>query len=231
MLAYRTIRVWGGVSGAKSDDRAKSAEKNSLSLQNTMMGYFKQQFGTQQQLLNFINAKMTSQVSNPQGFTKETLAAANTGATEGVARDFATANTATKEMEAQQGGNGLPSGVQAQLTGQNANAAAQEESQAKNQITLANAQQQQQNYWNAVSTLNGTAALENPQSYGSGANAAGEDVANLSQAVSASQKTGFTNTLTNGIASGLGSALGKGLGGFATGGIGLIGGGGGGSNG
>jgi hypothetical protein len=229
MQAYRLIRVWGGVSGAKSDSEAQSAEKTSVGFQKTLMNMFQTQFGKQSQILNFISGKMTSQIANPQGFTPQTMAAMNTQATEGVANQFTQANTAAKEMEAQQGGNGLPSGVQAQITGQNANAAAQTEAGAQNQIQIANAQQQQQNYWNAVNTLSGTAAQENPNGLISGANTAGEDVAGLSQAVSQSQKSGFTNTLSGAFA----SSLGKGLGSAATLGVGSVSGlsSGGGSNG
>lgn len=198
------------VSGGKSDSEAQSAEKTSVGFQKTLMNMFQTQFGKQSQILNFISGKMTSQIASPQGFTPQTMAAMNTQATEGVANEFTQANTAAKEMEAQQGGNGLPSGVAAQITGQNANAAAQTEAGAQNQIQLANAQQQQQNYWNAVSTLSGTAQQENPDALITGANGAGSEVADLSKAVSSSQQTGFTNTLANGFAGTLGKTLGGG---------------------
>lgn len=203
------------VSGGKGDNRAKSAEANALSFQSSLMNVFKQQFGAQSQILNFIAGKMTSQVNNPQGFTPEATAAMNTQATEGVAREFNQANTAAKEMEAQQGGNGLPSGVQAQITAGNANEAAQTQAAAQNQIRLANAEQQQQNYWNAVKVLGGTAETINPTSYAGQATGAGNSVADLSKAYSDSQQSGFFNTLANGFA----SSLGKGIGGFATGGL------------
>jgi hypothetical protein len=203
------------VSGAKGDDRARSAEANSLSLQNTLMNVFTKNLGSQTQILNFLSAKMTNQVSNPQGYTPQALAAANTQATEGTARDFNAAQKATQEFEAQRGGSALPSGVEAQITGQNANAAAQEQASAQNQIQLANADQQQKNYWNAVGMLSGTAQMFNPQSYAGASTGAGEDVANNSNANTQASKTGFLSTL----ASGLGQGLGAGLSTFATGGL------------
>jgi hypothetical protein len=196
------------VSGGKGDKVLESAEHTNAAFMTTLQSIFKQQFGAQSQILNFLNAKLTNQVSNPQGFTPQALAAANTQATEGVARDFSSAQKATQEIEAARGGSTLPSGVEAQLTAGNANAAAQEESTAQNQIQLANAQQQQQNYWNAVGALSGTAQLMNPQSFMSGANNTASELSGLSEADSKAKSSGFFNSFANSFASGLGGGLG-----------------------
>ena len=189
------------------DSRDKTAEQNSLNMQSALMNSFKSVFGTQSQILNFLNAKMTSQVSNPQGFTPATLAAMNTQATEGVAREFNQAQTAAKELNAQEGASALPSGVRAQVTGQNANAAAQTEAAAQNQIQLANAQQQQQNYWNAVGVLSGNASMLNPTGYANASSNAGDAVANASKAYSESQSSGFLGGFTSALGAGLGKTL------------------------
>ena len=202
------------VSGGKGDSTDKAAERNTANFQSSLINVFKSVFGEQSQILNFLNGRMTSQVANPQGFTAQTLAAMNTQATEGVAREFNQAQTAAKETEAQQGGNGLPSGVQAQITGENANAAATTEAAAQNQIQLANAEQQQRNYWNAVGVLSGDASMLKPTDYAGQATGAGNAVANESDAYSNSQKTGFFNSFANSFASGLGNTLSGGWGGI-----------------
>lgn len=197
------------------DSNDQTAESNSLALQTSLTNAFKSVFGEQSQIVNFLNSKMTAQINNPQGFTAGTMAAMNTQATEGVANEFAQAQTASKELSAQEGGSSLPSGVQAQITGQNANAAAQTEAAAQNQIQLANAQQQQQNYWNAVGALSGTASMLNPTSYANSSSGAGSAVASESNAYSNSEKSSFGGILAGGIATGLGQGLGAGLSGGA----------------
>ncbi len=211
------LREGRTVSGGKEDTSAKGTEKSTSNFTNQLFSAFSQQFGAQSSILSFLTNKMTSQVNNPQGFSPEMKAALNTQATQGTAADYAKAQQATNAVNAAHGGNGLPSGVQAQLNAGNAAGAAAEQSQAQTSIGVADAQQQQQNYWNAVNGLNGTAAMYNPTSYAGAGTGAANAVAGLSQAVSQSQQTGFSNMLTNSFASGLGGSLGK----FAGGGGGF----------
>jgi hypothetical protein len=131
-----------------------------------------------------------------------------TQATEGVANEFNQANTAAKELAAQQGGNGLPSGVAAQTTAANANAAAQTEAAANNQIQLANAEQQQKNQWSAVGELNDVASLENPTGYAGAATGGYGALSGLVNADTNASANSFGGIMEAGLGKGLGSALG-----------------------
>ena len=62
-------------------------------------------------------------------------------------------------------GSQLPSGVNAQIDAENANQAAAANAASQQQITLANAQQKQQNYWQAIGALSGNAQSYSPQSF------------------------------------------------------------------
>ncbi len=213
----RYIREGRTVSGGKEDTKAAGTEKSTANFTNQLFSSFSQQFGAQSSILSFLTNKMTAMASNPEGFSPEMKAALNTQATQGTAADYAKAQQATNAVNAAHGGNGLPSGVQAQLNAGNAAMAAGEESAAKTNIGIADAQQQQSNYWNAINGLTGTAAMYNPTGYANSGIGGANAVSGLSQAVSQSQQSGFTNTLTNSFAKGLGSSLGS----FAGGGGGF----------
>lgn len=207
LLAAYYITKWGGVSGGKGDQTAKSAEASSATFATTLQNAFKTQFGAQSAVLDFLNSKLTAAVDNPQGMSPQALAAARTQATQQTSGDYAKAEQAVNGQIAARGGSTLPSGVDAQIHGSLAAAGANEESNAQNNITLQNEQLRQQNYWNAVSGLNGVANEYNPNGFAGGANSATGNVAGLSTAFQQSKQNGFLSTLGNSFAKGLGSGL------------------------
>jgi hypothetical protein len=176
---------------------------------------FASQFQSNRAVLNFLNDKLTTAVNNPQGFSPEALAAVRTTATQQTATDYTNASKAVRGQIAARGGSTLPSGVEAQIEGQLAQGAANEESTNQNQITLGNEQQKQANYWNAVRGLGGVATGYDPNAYASGANSGAGTIASLSEANSAAENAGAFNKFMGG----LGSGLGAGLSSFATGGL------------
>jgi len=203
------------VSGGKGDKTVEQGEHSQAGFNNVLQAAFKQQFGASSAVLNFLNGKLTDMANNPTGFSPQALAAARTNAIQQSATDVNNATKAAQASAAAHGGNGLPSGVQAQIAGQIQAAGANEESNNLNQINLANEQQRQQNYWAAIQGLGSVANAENPTGFGSLANGGQSALASLSGADTAAKQTSFGNEL----ASGFGSALGKGLGGFATSGL------------
>jgi hypothetical protein len=216
--AFLALIATRPVSGGKGDKTAQAGEKSSLSFANTLQAAFRQQFGTNTAILNFLNGKMTDMANNPTGFSPAAIASANSNAIDQAAVDTQNATRAANETAAAHGGNGLPSGVQAQIAGQIQAAGVAEKDQSLNQIQLANAEQQQKNYWAAVSGLSNVAEQENPNGYAGGANSGMGVIAGLSEADTQRRNSGFGHS----FASGFGSALGKGLGGFATGGLSTI---------
>jgi hypothetical protein len=202
------------VSGGKGDSQLKQQETAQANFTNQLMGTFNTQFQNQSNILSFLNSKMQPLINNPQGFSPSALAAMRTQATEGTATDFSNAQKATNAAIAARGGNGLPSGVDAQLTAQNANAGAAENAGAQNQITLANEQQKQNNYWNAVNAENGIQAAYNPLGYAGGAQNGGSVVSGLGSAYKQSQQSQWLGAL-GGLAGGALSAAGQ-AGGFGS---------------
>lgn len=212
------ITVGLTVSGGKGDSTAKSAEKATAAFQKTLQTSFASQFGKQSNVLNFLNNRFMSGVENPTGFTPQTKAALNTNAIQTTAGQFQNALKGAQEREAAQGGNGLPSGVQAQITGQLEGQAASQLSGELNQNTLEDAQQQQRNYWANVSGLSGVASQFDPLGYAGGSNSASAGIADLSNANTNANANSFTGALSKGFGSALGNTLGGGNAGGPSGG-------------
>jgi len=198
--------------GSKGDSTLKAQEQAQANFSNTLMQSYKTQVAQQSGILSFLTGKLQPMIDNPTGFDAKTLATMRTGATEGTAKSYAQSEQALHEAEAARGGSTLPSGVNAQLEAENANAGAGANEQSQQQITLADAQQKQQNYWNAVGALSGTAAQYNPTGYAGQATSGSGAVGDLGTAYKNSQSSQLLGAL-GGIAGGVGSAVG----GFYTG--------------
>jgi hypothetical protein len=209
----------GPVAECKGDSTAKASEQAQASFTNTLQQSFAQQFANQSNVLNFLNGKLTAQVNNPQGYTPAQMAALNTQAIQGTAQQYQNASQAANQAIAARGGNGLPSGVNAQIQGQLAQGAANTESSALMNNQINNANLQQQNYWNALNGLSGVASQYNPNGFAGSANSGAGEVANLSNA--------YTNSNQSQLLGALGGVVGGAAGGFFQGGFGkLLGGGG-----
>ena len=195
------------VSGGKGDSTLKAQEQAQANFTKTLMKAYKTQFAQQSQILSFLTNKLTPLINNPQGFSPETLASMRTQATEGTARSFQQGQQALNEAEAARGGSVLPSGVDAQLRAEGTNAAAAQNTASQQAITLADEQQKEQNYWNAVNALSGNAAQYNPIGYAGQATSGSGAVADLGSAYKSSQSSQLLGAL-GGLAGGVGSALG-----------------------
>jgi hypothetical protein len=103
------------VSGAKGDDTASETEASQSAFTNTLQQAFQTQFATQQNTLNFLNNTMQKQINNPQGFSAPTLAAMRTSATDQIAGEAQNAQRVSQNREDLEGGQNLPSGVNAQI--------------------------------------------------------------------------------------------------------------------
>jgi hypothetical protein len=173
------------VSGGKGDETAEGTENSESGFSNALQQIFNANNASQQNQLNFLNSKMQSAISNPQGYSPSTLAAMRAQANDQVA-----ANTQNEEREANtmadRGGAGLPSGVAAQTDAAIAENAEQQGSNAQQNITEANANLQNENEWNAIKADEGVAGMENPEGDAGDANSAAGTVGNLSGAVTAS---------------------------------------------
>lgn len=191
----------------KGDPTAQAAEQQQMSFDQQLMQLFQAQYGKQSAITDFLTKQMEPLISKGgQGFSPESLAAMRTNATDQLSNQFAGAQRAVNATEQRD----LPSGVNAQVQGSLLAQEAEQQAAAQNNITVANEQQRQQNYWNSINVLNGQAATENPLGYANGATTGTNAVANASQAVTAAAGPTFGSVI-GGIAGGvLGGAASQG---------------------
>jgi hypothetical protein len=196
----------GEVALCKGDDAAKQAEAQQAAFNSQLMSIFQTQFSKNSQILDYLTTTLKPMIDNPQGYSPEALATLRTQAKESAANATANAQQAYQTQAYAHGGRDLPSGVDAQVEGSISSAGAQQEAGAQQNITLANENLKQANFWNAISSLSGNAAQFNPLGYANAATSGGNTVANLSQANTSSQQSGLLSGLLGG-AFGAGSAL------------------------
>lgn len=176
----------------KGDNIAQESEQQTMQFQQTLMNSYQQQYASQTNILNYLNSKMQTQINQGgQGYNAQTLAAMRTSSADQTAAAVQQAKQATQNTEFNEGGQNLPSGVNAQINAAINTAGAETNAGQQQQITMANANLQQQNYWNAVNVLGGVGAQFNPNGSSSSAISAGNAVANLSQANTAASRTTF----------------------------------------
>jgi hypothetical protein len=205
----------------KGDPNAKAAESTQLAFTNQLMNIFQAQYGKQASVLDYLTNQMKSQVANPTGYRPEDLSAMRTQSADTIAQGATNAKqAAANATSVASGGSKLAGVAGTTLMSQAAIDAAQqaEEASANNNITMANANLRNANYWNATNVLGGTAASFDPLGYSGQGLEGGKVVADLSQA----------NTAANGPTAGeiLGKVAGGALGaagdifkgGFAAGG-------------
>lgn len=174
---------------------------------NYLQQAFKQQFGHNEDVLNFLQNKMWQGVQHPQGYSPAALTAMRTGAIDNASREFAHAQQGLNEQEMSHGGADLPSGVNAQI---NAGLGAEEAAQkanAENQITLANENLKNENYWKSAAGLGGVAEGYNPLGYAGAESGATGEVGSLVNAATNVNNSGFGHMLEGSIAQGLGSEI------------------------
>ena len=199
----------------KGDQTAQNAETQQLGFTQQLMNLFQAQYGKQGAILDYLTKSLEPRIANPQGYTPAQLAAQRTGATDTIAQQTQNAEKAMNATAIRAGGAALPSGVSAQLESGAAVAGAEEQAQAQNQITQANANLQQQNYWNSIQALTGIPQI-NPLSGSSSVNQGFGNIAPLSQAVTQAQGPGIGQIL-GGIATGALGAAGTAFGGGSLG--------------
>jgi len=193
---------------SSGDSTAATAEKQSAAFQNTLQSAFQTQFGQNQQIYKFLSDTLMPQITHPQGYGDDALAAMRTGATDTIAQQYQNAQKALQNQQFVNGSENLPSGVNAMQTGALKLGQASDTATAQNNITTQNENLKQQNYWNALSALNGVNQGNNALNTANTANGAGSTTANLSNAVTSSQAAAFSpfNSLI-GAGAGVGAAL------------------------
>lgn len=192
----------------------------------TLMRDFQTQYGNNSQVLNFLRDSLMPIIKlGGRGFGNEALTAMRTAATDTTAQQYQNAQKALQNQQAQNGDPNLPSGVAEQQKEQLAEGGARFDANAQNQITLANEQQKENDFWNATQGLMGVAQGYNPLGYAGAANQAGQTAADIETAnakMMEAQGGGFMGSLKRGLGAGLSKFL---TGGFSNLGTVLSGGG------
>jgi hypothetical protein len=164
--------------------------------------------------LDFLTKQLEDGVTNPQGYSPQTLASMRTQATEQAALNNAKVMQAVNEKNATEGGasaTALPNGVQEQIAAGVGTGVANQEANAQLGITQQEGQLEAENRNRDIAALEGVAQTENPEAMAGEGNNAASTVGSLSQAVTAANGPG--------IGSILGSVVGAGVGAFASGGL------------
>jgi hypothetical protein len=176
----------------KGDNTAQEAEAQTAAFQQTLMNSYQQQYASQTNILNYLNSKMQTQINaGGQGYNPATLAAMRASASDQTASATQNAIRGSQNQQFNEGGENLPSGVNAQINAAIQTAGAQTEAESQQGITEQNAQLQNANYWNAVGTLGGVAGQFNPNGSISGVTSAASGIASLSQANTAASGPTF----------------------------------------
>jgi hypothetical protein len=195
----------------KGDSTAQAAESTGAAFDQKLIDMFQAQYGKQQGIINYLQNLVTPIINKGgQGYTPEQLAAQRTAATDTISAQFRDAQAGVNAAAVRTGGSALPSGVSTMIESSLAPQEALAQSQAQEQITAANANLQQQNYWNAINVLNGQSAMLNPLGYASTETANAGTIAPLSNAVTSSQGPTALQVLgglAGGAITGLGTAF------------------------
>lgn len=195
------------VSGGKGDTTASSTEKSQGDFTNLLHQTFATNNAEQQSQLAFLSAKLKSAVDNPQGYSPATLASMRAQATDSVAATNQNVERNVNSTFATRGGaEALPSGVEAQIRAQVEGQAAQAGNRAQQDITVQNANLQNENQQAAIKEEMGVAGLENPEGIANAETSSAGQVGNLSQAVTAANGPGWGSILGGVVGAGLGAA-------------------------
>lgn len=209
------------IASCKGDDTAKQSEELSQQNQQSQMDFskslmdiFQKQYANNTEVLNYIKGKMQPLIDNPTGYSQDALNAMRTSATDTLSNQYQNAQKTLNSNQFAQGSRDLPSGVSAQLSGSLMASEAADKAGAENNITLQNENMKQQNYWNAMNTLNGVAAAYNPLGYSGAATGAANSASNAADSA-ANLSNAYTNSNQSQLMGALGGIAGGVLGGAA----------------
>lgn len=212
-LSSTTVRYSGPWSLAKGDSTAKETEEQTASFDQSLMNIFQSQYSTQQSQLKYLQGQLQPIINEGgQGYTAQQLASMRTSATDANSNAYQSAQAALNNNISQASGGSKLTGVAGANVQSDAallNQEAQVQAGSQNQITQANANLQQQNYWNAINALNGVAAEENPLGYAGASSTAGGTVGGLSQAFTQSNQSQILGALGGAVGGVAGSVAGS----------------------
>ena len=173
---------------------ATSNADASQAMTSTLQNDYKTAFANNQSILGNLTTSLNQAVAKPQGFTSPQMAALRTGAMDTTTSQFNAAKANAGAVAARYGGD-VASGVTGQIEGGLAGEEAATESGQQNQITEANANLQQQNYWKGIQGLSTVASQYNPTGYAGASTSSTNATTGADAQVLAEQQAGWQNTM------------------------------------
>lgn len=151
-----------------------------------------QQFGESSGIFQYLNKSFQSAITNPRGFSPEALNAMRTSANDQVATNFQNAEKSVQERFAIHGTPEVQSGVESQVGGELAARAAEAQTGAQNDITLANEKEKIDQQKFATQGALSLYGATNPDSTANAETGVSNSVAN-------NQKVGFEDSMGNSL--------------------------------
>lgn len=183
-------------------------ESGEQGFSSLLQSNYQQNFGDKSAILGHLNSILSPIIQggpSQKGFSAGETADLNSSAINTNAANYRNAATVVAGSRAGAGGSTYaPSGTDKQVEGSIATAAAQNLGATENQIDLANYQQGNQNYTNAVSAEEGVANAYNPDAIAGEATGANSSAANQAQTINAENQA-WEGQVT-GLVGGLGGA-------------------------
>jgi hypothetical protein len=197
-----------GNGASKGQTDIAASQKNFAS---SLQADFGTAFAGQQNILNGLTKSLTSTLAGGPsqfGFSEPENTAMKTLATSANSQAYQNAKAAAGEAAAAAGGGGavLPTGSQGQTQADLALKTAQNQSNSLLGIQEAGYKQGNANYNEAVSGLQGTASLENPNGLASNANSAGNDAFNSATTIQKTNAAASPWAQVGGLVGSLGGA-------------------------
>lgn len=197
--------------GPSSQEQATSAAQQQM--YTTLTNNYNTTFPQQQEITGALTKAFTPILEagpGQEGFTPSEKNALETENVENVATNYGQAQKTAADILAGRGGGNtmLPSGVDANILAQNANAAAALRSTTQNQNTLADYAQGRQNFTSAAGILGNNATIINPLGYASQSTNAGQAAFNSASTI-ANQSNSIWNAAIGALGGLGGAALGN----------------------
>lgn len=204
-------------SGGQIQQTDEALQKSQAAMTNTLNQDYSTTFAEQQQVLNQQRARMNAIAANPMGYTTAQLHSATTSINENTARAAKQAVGAAAAYAASHGGSAgdVGGGPISQAVGEAVGQAGQSKAAQLSELSTANEQMKQQNFWNAISGLNSVGSElggAGGTAIGGAGNAASSSV-NAGQGALAAKESGWSE---------FGGVLG-GIAGLAKAGVGIAG--------
>lgn len=198
-------------SGGEVGQTDEALQKSQAAETNTLNNDYATSFAEQQSVLANVNAKLNYETANPMGYTPQQLATSTTSINENTATAAKHALGSAAAFAATHGGADIGGGAVGEIAGQIGSAAAQSKAQQLAQLSTANQNLKQENFWKGLAGLSGVGSEYGSASgtaIGGAGNAASTAVGAGSGALAA-QQAGWQDI--GGVISGIGGLASAGV--------------------